>query len=428
MTNKLAAFGGSPVRQKPFAKLRNVGPEERAAAMKVLDDDLLSGFLGTWSDKFLGGPYVRSFEDAWQRDFDVAYAVSVNSASSGLQAAVHAAGVGPGDEVIVTPYSMIISATCVFATGAIPVFADIDPDTFCISADTIRRVITPRTRAIIVVQLYGNCADMDPIMALAAEYNLMVIEDAAQAPGGLYNGRKTGTVGHMGVFSLNVHKTISTGEGGVVVTNDPDLADRVRLVRNHAEVVVGDKGVENIVNMVGYNFRLSEIASALGEAQLAKLEELTRPRIAAADYLTRNLARFPGITPPKVAAGVRHVYYMYALRYDERATGVSRARFVEALGAEGIPMVAGYVRPIYWEPLFQRKIVFGDKGFPFSSSDYGTVSPSYERGLCPVVERIQEREVILTQICRAGVSEEDMADVVAAFEKIFDNIEALKDL
>jgi perosamine synthetase len=417
--SNLAINGGAPIRTALFPRISNIGDAEKAAVLNVLDDDLLSGFYGTWSEPFYGGPRVQSLERAWEEQFNVKHAISVNSASSGLQCAIAASGVGPGDEVIVSPYSMIISATCAFATGAVPVFADIDPKSFCISAQTIRKVVTPRTKAIVVVQIFGNTSNMDEIMTLAKEHNLIVIEDAAQAPNGLYKGRKSGTIGHIGVFSLNVHKTISAGEGGIVVTNDHNLAERVQLVRNHGEVVVGGKGTENIVNMVGYNFRMCEIEAAISLEQLKKLEALTQPRMRAANRLSDGLSSVKGVTAPYVSSEVQHVWYNYCMLYDAPTIGMSREEFVAALNAEGIPVTAGYVRPIYHEPLFQKKIVFGDKGFPYSCDCYADLSGiSYEKGICPVVEKIESEQLIYTNICRASVTESDIDDVIHAFDKV----------
>ena len=260
---KLAINGGKPLRTKPFPSYVSIGEEEKRAVLEVLESTVLSKFLGTWSADFYGGPRVQKLEQEWAEYFRVKHAVSVNSATSGLYAAVGAAGVGPGDEVIVSPYTMTASATAPLVYGAIPVFADIDPDIFCITPEAIRRCITPYTRAIIAVDLFGHPADMDEIIEVARQHNLMVIEDAAQAPGALYKGRYAGTLGDMGVFSLNYHKTVHCGEGGIVVTNDDNLAERVRLIRNHAEVVVKDKGVQNIVNMVGFNYRMTEIEAAI---------------------------------------------------------------------------------------------------------------------------------------------------------------------
>ena len=423
---KLAINGGEPIRTKPFPIYHSIGESEKRAAMEVLDGKVLSAFLGTWSDNFYGGPRVREFEKYWADYFEVKHAVSVNSATSGLYSAVGAVGISPGDEVIVAPYTMIASATGALVYGGIPVFADIDPDIFCITPDSIRDRITPYTKAIIVVDLFGHPADMDEIMEIAEEHSLKVIEDAAQAPGASYKGRKAGTLAHVGVFSLNYHKTIHSGEGGVVVTDDDEIAERVRLIRNHAEVVVGNKGTKNLVNMVGFNLRMTEIEAAIATEQLKKLESLVLPRIEAADYLTERLQIFPGVQTPVVRPEVRHGYYLYSMKYSDAKTGVSRERFVDALNAEGIPMVSGYVKPIYLEPMYQERIAFGEDGYPFTYSGYkGEVS--YDKGICPVTERMYDKELMFTNVCHAGIQQTDLDDVVNGFYKVFKNLEELKE-
>ncbi len=423
--SKLAFLGGKPIREKPFPTYVTIGDEEKRAVNEVLDSTVLSKYLGTWSPDFYGGPRVRKLEHEWSEYFGVKHSVSVNSATSGLYAAVGAAGVGPGDEVIVSPYTMTASATAALVYGAIPVFADIDPDIFCISPASIRKCITPFTKAIIVVDIFGHPADMNEIMQIAREHNLVVIEDAAQAPGARYHNQYAGTLADMGVYSLNYHKTIHTGEGGVVVTNNDDLADRLQLIRNHGEVVVKNKGTQNIVNLIGFNYRMTEIEAAIASEQLKKLEKLVVPRIEAAEYLTERLGVLPGVKPPVVRQNVRHGYYLYVLRYDAAQTGIPRNRFVAALNAEGIPMVEGYVEPLYLEPVYQKRIAFGNDGFPFTYPGYkGNVS--YDLGICPVTERMHYDEVIYTSVCHAGTSQMDLEDVVTAFQKVYENIAHLK--
>lgn len=418
--SRLAINGGTPVRTTPFPRYNTIGEEEKRAVAAVLDSGVLSGFLGTWSPAFYGGPNVQRLERDWEAFFGVKHAVSVNSGTSGLYAAVGAAGVGPGDEVIVSPYTMTASASAAIVYGAIPVFADIDEDTFCITPATIRQRLSPYTKAIIVVDLLGHPADMDGIMEIARERNLVVIEDAAQAPGATSNGRHAGTLAHMGVFSLNYHKTIHTGEGGIVVTDDATLAGRLALIRNHGEVVVKDKGVEDIVNLVGFNYRMTEIDAAIGIEQLKKLPALHPPRVACAQFLTERLRSFPGLRTPVVKEGVVHGYYRYALRFDEDVVGVSRDRFVDALNAEGIPMVKGYTEPLYLEPMYQKRIAFGKDGFPFTYPGWkGTVS--YEPGICPVIERLYYKELMCTDVIHANTTEADLMDVVRAFEKVYEN-------
>lgn len=421
----LAINGATPVRSVPFPRYNSIGEEEKKAVMEVLDSGLLSGFLGTWSPAFYGGPNVQQLERNWEAAFGVRHAISVNSATSGLYAAVGAAGVGPGDEVIVSPYTMTASASAAIVYGAIPVFADIDTDTFCITPETIRERLSPYTRAIVVVDLLGHPAGMAEIMEIAREHDLVVIEDAAQGPGATYHGKPVGTLAHMGVFSLNYHKTIHTGEGGIVVTDDPDLADRVALIRNHGEVVAKDKGVENLVNLVGFNYRMTEIEAAIGIQQLRKLPALHQARVDAAEFLTARLGDMPGLTTPVVRDGVVHGYYRYALKFDESIIGCSRDTFVDALNAEGVPMVKGYTEPLYLEPMYQKRIAFGKDGFPFTYPGYkGTVS--YDRGICPVVERLFSHELMCTDVCHADITEADLLDVVTAIRKVYENVEELR--
>lgn len=424
MSDTLAILGGAPYRTAPFPAYRTIGAEEKQAVMDVMDDGVLSQFLGTWSPDFFGGPRVQKLEREWQAYFGVKHAVTMNSATSALYAAVGATGAGPGDEVIVSPYTMAASATAALVYGAIPVFADIDPNTFCLSMDTIRARVTERTKAIIVVDIFGYPVAFEPIMAFARERGIVVIEDAAQAPGARRGGRWAGTLADIGVFSLNYHKTIHTGEGGVAVTDDDRLAERLQLIRNHAEVVVRAKGTDDLTNMVGFNYRMTELEAAIGSEQLKKLEGLVAPREALANQLTAGLRGIPGLTVPEAEPGVRHGYYVYTLRYDAATVGIPRARFAAALRAEGLPVSEGYVRPIYLEPMYQKRIAFGADGFPFTYPGY-TGNVSYERGICPVAERMHFEEALVLSIVHAGASPSDIEDAIAIVRKVSRGVSGL---
>lgn len=415
--SQLALLGGKPVSTTPWPVTNTIGEEEKKAVLEVLDSGVLSAFRAAAGPDFLGGPRVRKLEEAWAEYLGVKHAISFNSLTSGLYAAVGAIGIGPGDEVIVSPFTMVASATCALIYGGIPVFADIDPMTYCLDPDSIEARITPRTRAIVVVHLFGYPAEMDAIMAIADRYGLMVIEDCAQAPAAKYKGKYVGTIGHIGGFSLNFHKTIHSGEGGVMVTNDDELALRLRLIRNHGEVIVEDMQVTNLVNAFGGNTRMLEIEAAIAYEQLQKLDWLTEARVRLAGYLDEQLADIPGITPQQLThPESRHVYYFYPMHYDEQVCGLPRDLFVRAVRAEGIELRQGYVRPIYWEPLFQQKIAFG-KGFPFISEFYDA-EINYERGLCPATEAAHEKGLIFGKFCRWPLTEAHMDEVVQAFEKV----------
>ncbi len=406
VSSELALRGGSPVRSRPFPPPPGVGTAERRAVSEVLESGVLSEFVGEWVDAFWGGPRVRGMEAAWRERFGTRYAVAMNSATSALYAAVAAAGIGPGDEVIVSPYTMSASATCALVNGAIPVFADVEPETFGLDPASVRARITPRTRAIVVVDIFGCPARLDEIMSIATEHGLVVIEDAAQAPGALYHGRAAGTVGHIGVFSLNYHKTIQCGEGGVAVTDDERLAERLALVRNHGEAVVGAMGAPH-ADLLGFNYRLGELEAAIATAQLGRLEELTEPRVKWAGRIGSALSELDGLTPPVVPDGLRHVYYVHVTRIDEDVLGVSRADFAAGLRAEGIPVVEGYVAPLYRQPVYRQR-----------AAPFGLGDAVYDDGICPVTERLHEHEVIYHSLIHAGIVDDDVQDVIDAFAKV----------
>lgn len=419
----LALFGGTKTIPRPFTPYRSIGPEEAAAARSVLETGILSRFLGSWDPDFYGGERVQGLERAWERHFSVNHAVSVNSATSGLIAAVGAVGVEPGDEVIVSPWTMSASATAILVWNAIPVFADIEDETYNLDPVAIEKNITPQTRAIMVPDIFGHPANMDAIMAIAKKHDLKVIEDCAQAPGALYRGRFAGTIADIGVFSLNYHKHIHTGEGGVCVTHDARLAERLQLIRNHAEAVVGDKGVQDLSNMVGFNFRMTEIEAAIGFEQLKKLNALTSRRIAVADRLTAGLEGLKGLRVPVVKKDCTHVYYVYPLLYSPEETGVKRDQIFKALVAEGVPVGNRYTN-IHLLPIYQKKMAYGTKGFPWSADFYkGHVS--YEKGICPVAESLQDNRHLGIGMCINAYTDQDVDLIVEAFHKVWNSMDEL---
>ncbi len=425
---RLAIAGGQPVRTKKFPAYRFIGDEEKQAVARVLDSGVLSRYLGCWHDDFYGGPEVQALERQWADYFGVKHAVAVNSCTSGIQCAVGAIGTEPGDEVVVSPYSMCISATAPLLYGAVPVFADIEDEYFCLDPDRVEAAITSRTRAIIAVDLFGQPYDVEAINAIAKRHGLYVIEDAAQAPGATYQGQHAGTLGDIGVFSLNYHKHIHCGEGGVVTTDSDELAEKVRLIRNHAEAVVQGKGHKDLTNMLGFNFRMTEIEAAIASCQLRKLNSLIERQRANCDYLANRLGEIPALTPQKTRPGAEHSYYVHAFKFDERVAGVPRDAFIDAVAAElpvtelregeGVKICNGYVKPLYLLPLFQERIAIGSKGYPFTGPDH-TSEVCYDRGICPVVERVESKELFGHELMRPPVTQEDMDDVANAFEKVW---------
>lgn len=424
-TKTLSLFGGQRTIDRPFCRYNSIGSDEAEAAKRIVESGVLSKFLGCWDPDFFGGPKVQEFEKKCADCFEVRHAITVNSWTSGLIAAVGAIGIEPGDEVIVSPWTMCASATAILHWNAIPVFADIEPETFCLDPVSIEKNITPYTKAIMVVDIFGHSADMDAIMAVANRHGLKVISDTAQSPGTYYKGRVTGTLAHVGGYSLNYHKHIHTGEGGVLVTNDDDLAERLKLIRNHAEAVVGGKGVKNLVNMIGYNFRLGEIECAIGIEQLKKLKRFVAGRNRVADRLTEGLKGLDGLRTPIVKAGCTHAYYMYPMILDIDRLGVPRARILEALEAEGVPsLAAGYVN-LHLLPMYQKKIAYGSKGFPWTS-DICHRDVDYSKGICPVAETLNEVSYLGFEMCQNELMDEDVDLMIQAFRKVWDNMETLK--
>jgi len=423
--HKLALFGGSKAINREFRPYNSIGLEEINAAKGVVESGVLSQFLGAWHEDFYGGPKVLEFEAACRAYFGVKHAITVNSWTSGLISAVGAIGVEPGEEVIVSPWTMCASATAILHWNAIPVFVDIDPQTFCLDIDLIEANISPKTRAIMAVDIFGHSSDIHAINMVAKKHNLKVISDTAQAPSALVNGKYAGTLADIGGFSLNYHKHIHTGEGGILVTNDDILAERLHLIRNHAEAVVGPKGVKNISNMIGFNFRLGEIECAIGIEQLKKLKCIVGLQQNIALKLSLGLSSLKGLQIPVVKDGFTHAYYVYPLIIDTQLIGVSRNRIVEALESEGIPgLMQGYAN-LHLLPMYQQKIAYGSNGFPWNSP-YCIRDISYSKGICPVAEQLHDETFLGFLMCLYDLGDKDIDDIILAFYKVWNCLDQLK--
>ena len=265
---------------------------------------------------------------------------------------------------------------------------------------------------------------MDAIMRIASKHGLKVISDTAQAPGAFYRDKYAGTVAHVGGYSLNYHKHIHTGEGGILVTNDDKIAERMQLIRNHAEGVVGDKKVDNLSNMIGHNFRLGEIECAIGLEQIKKLKRLVRGRQKAAEKLTECLATLPGLRTPTIRKECTHAYYIYPLVLEIEKLGVGREGICRALIAEGVEGIAEGYANIHLLPMYQKKMAYGSKGFPWKSSICRR-DVSYDKGICPVAEKLNDLTFIGFEMCLHELQDEDIDLIARAFVKVWNSLEKL---
>ncbi len=306
-----------------------IGSDEMAAVQEVL----ASGQLAQ-------GAKVRRFEEEFAEWVGVRHAVAVSSGTAALHVALLAGGIGAGDDVVTSPFSFVASANCALFVGARPVFADIEPAYFTIDPAAIRAAITPATRALVIVDLYGQPCAMDEIIDIANEHDLLLVEDACQAHGALWQGRRVGSMG-VGCFSFYPTKNMTTGEGGMITTDDPQIAHRARLLREHGAPQ------RYVHTVLGYNLRMMDLQAAMGLVQLGRVEGWNARRAANAAYLSERLSRLPGITTPAIRAGASHVFHQYTIRSEERDT------LAVALGERGVGSAVHYATPIHHQPLYR---------------------------------------------------------------------------
>lgn len=408
MIPQLAIFGGEKVRMRPFPAWPVFGPEEEERLLRTLRS-------GKWGK--LHGEEVAEFERRFAAMHGCKHGVGVVNGTVSLRIALMAAGIRAEDEVIVPPYTFLATATAVIEANAVPVFADIDLATFNLDPTAVEAAITPRTRAIIPVHLAGQSADMDALMAIAEKHNLKVIEDAAHAHGAAYRDRPTGSLGNLSSFSFQSSKNLTSGEGGIICTNDAALAAACRSIHNCGRL---ESGLWYEHHVISGNYRLGEFQGAVLNAQLDRLEEQTRTRDRNGRYLAARLARLPGIHPQKRPPEcTRHSYHLFLLRIDSGVFGASRAIILKALQAEGIPVSGGYALPLYRQPLFLNK-AFG----PYLAQ--ASTRLDFTKVNCPNCETIcAQQGAWLEQSLFLG-TQSDMDDIARAFEKVYEHCGALE--
>lgn len=406
--NELALLGGRPVRTRPFTAWPAFGQAEETRLVRALHS-------GKWGR--LHGPEVAEFESRFAAAHGCKHGIAVVNGTVSLRIALLAAGIRAEEEVIIPPYTFFSTASAVIEANAVPVFADIDPDTFNLSPEAVKAAITPRTRAIIPVHFAGQPADMDAIMAIAAERKLAVIEDAAHAHGARHRGRPAGSLAHFGSFSFQSSKNMTAGEGGIITTHDDALAEACRSIQNCGRI---PSGVWYEHHVISGNYRLGEFQGAVLNAQLDRLEGQTATRDRNGTYLASRLSQLPGLYPQKRTADcTRHSYHLFMLRLNADEFGASRDAVIRALQAEGIPCSGGYGFSLHRQPMFKNK-AFGPY-LPQASSRL-----DYTKTHCPNSDLLCQQCIWLEQAMFLG-PEQDIDDIAAAFEKIHRNADALRD-
>ena len=431
MSSSLAILGGKPIRTQEFRSRPMVGDDEISSVVSLMSSGRFSKFVGSPIEgtrelltqksqecsreeigfNFLGGEFVRNFERLWSEITNADYCVSVNSATSALTTALLSLGMEPGSKVATSPFSFTATSASIVSAHCVPIFCDIDPETFCLSPDHLRKVISEHDiKCIVPVHWCGNAGDLDEICSIAIENSIFIIEDAAQAPDTFYNNRALGTFGDAGVFSFNEPKNLMTGEGGLILTSDPQIAKRSRLIRNHGEAIVDDE--DDLTNIVGCNFRMTEIHAAIAYVQTINRKKINNFRSKNYRYLSEQIrGRFSQfLTPQKITHPESYFSYTAAFRWNKNSK-ISRDIFARALIAEGIPVFTGYKGLLCDQPLFKKQIAFGAWPFNQANVDYNEMEVSNARNL------LNNEFIGFFQMGWPN-SEKDMNDILEGVDKV----------
>jgi len=416
---KLAIHGGEQAVPEGFVEWPIVTPEDKQAVLDVLDRRV---FWGTHA------PAVLGLQNEWAEYTGAKYCLATNSGTSALHIAVAGAGIGPGDEVITTALTFVASALAALQANAVPVFVDIDPKTFCIDPAKIEEKITDRTRAILPVHLHGMPADMDEINAIAKKHGLTVIEDACQAHGATYKGKKAGTLADMAAFSLNGSKNLPGCEGGLFVTDDEHFLREADKVRVLGEVIM--EGVERDYDAyeIGWMYRYQELNAAFARSRLRCLDAENALRTQNADYLTEAFRQFPGIIPPEIPADRTSVYHLYRLRFDPAGLGLTvsprafREKVQQALRAEGVQANRWQNRPVPMQRLFQEQRGYG-KGCPWSCPYRDGATTDYHPEDYPETQKLVDDSIVFHSAIYPPNGLALMEKYVATFTKLWENLD-----
>lgn len=413
--SRLALHGGVPTIKTKFARYQSLGREEDLAVQRVLRRGVLSGFVAGDGDGSNGGEEVQALESEVAQMFDVEHCISTNSWTSGLECIIGSLQVDPGDEVITSPWTMAATATAALHHDLVPIFADISPETFNIDPNAVVDLITPRTRAIIAPDIFGQSAEVEVLMRIADRHGLWVVSDSAQSPFATRFGKLAGTQSHIGGLSLNHHKHINCGEGGLILTNSKDLATRSRGLRNHREVIANAHEFDAPVHsMAGHNFRLGELEAAIARSQMRKLARQVGTRIRAAEQLTEGLSDLEGIKLPYVDPANKHVFYVYGIVLED-GFPVKRNQLVHALQAEGVPSLFEGYQNLHRLPVFEARYL--QTRLPRSASP---VARS-----CPTAELLHDQRFLGVNMCAHEYSPDEVEQMIRAFKKVWGQLDKL---
>lgn len=414
--SELAIKGGIPFRREPFPHDLNALDEDEI--FEVMDV-LKSKKLCVLTARGTGKSKVEEFQHALEKYFGVKYAICTSAGTAAIHSIFHALNIGCGDEVIVTPIAFIGSQGPVLMQNAIPVFADVDKETLCMSPKEVEKKITKRTKAIMPVHLYGHPFEVDEMKEVAEKHGIPLIEDASHVHGAEYKGKKCGTFGIASGFSLWDLKMIGVGNGGCLLTNDEEIAKGALEAINHCRPVLDLEKWRTSEDYcgIGYNYRMGELQAALGLGQLRKLDKLVQIRNKNADYLTKVLRQIEGVKPLYVAPHVLHSYYTYHITIDKDKIKATPTEFAKAVNAEGIPSHTGVEGPVYLTKLFRDRVGYGKNWHcPFDCPRLEK-PVEYKSGLCPVAERESNSWIFLSDVY-PRVTQEDLDDIIGAVEKV----------
>ncbi|MFX0174819.1 MAG: DegT/DnrJ/EryC1/StrS family aminotransferase [Candidatus Hodarchaeota archaeon] len=375
--------------------MMNITEEEQKEVLKVLKSQMLT---------LLHGQYVKKFEEDFAKYIGVKHAIGVNTGTAALHIAIATLNIGPGDEVIVPPFTFIATASSILHNNAIPIFADIDDKSYTLDPDSVKKKITDKTKAIIPVHLAGICADMGGLIDIANDNGIYIIEDACQSIGAKYNGKKVGSIGDIGCFSFYPSKNITTGEGGMITTNSDELAEQCRLIRHHGEPSW------YVYNRLGYNYRMTEIQGAIGKVQLKKIDKYIEIRNKNAEYLTEAVKKLQGIDPPNVPSYCEPAFNYWIGRIHPEILGLNKTQFIEEFPKSKVL----YPKPLYKTKIFQEKIAY-PKGCPWTCPFYGKTI-DYTQNDLPVVEKVTS-EIFALDI-HPKLTKNDLEEDLAIMQKL----------